>query len=540
LTSRRAEKRAPIQSDERRGSRVRIFSAAGSVLAGAAAALCTALLLAVPASAQGGLLLESVQSQQLANGHTRILMQFNGAVTLRPNGRGPTNNYVLQVPNASLAPSVAGIIPVNQGVVQTVTVGQFGMMLSIAVTTTAPVRPTLSQGPSRGLYLIDFPPATAASQSDAFAQPPAPPAAGVSQTRIIRLHYADVSEVVGVLTSNGGGIAPSSTFNPQPNQLGQQGVSGLGGAELNQFNQPGIGGQQFQQFNQFPQQQFGQQYGDQGQALGQRISDSLAVDRRLNAVIVSGTPEQIAQAETLIRLIDIPVENVLLDTQVLEVTESGAKALGLDYNQTTTQPLTRIYNTQATLLSTTAGQTASNAIALQTSLFLLVSKGQARVLAAPKILTQNGVPASILTGDSLPIRVTTPVGVGGVGTVSSQVEYINVGVNLQILPRVTGDGGVDTHVFSQVSSVTGFTSSNDPQISTRQAQTKVNVSEGQTLVIGGLLQQRDIRNLQKIPILGDLPLVGALFRFYTETRQDTNLIITITPHIMAAPTPRPR
>ncbi|MDQ2818392.1 MAG: hypothetical protein M3T49_09340 [Candidatus Eremiobacteraeota bacterium] len=518
---------------------MRIFSAAGSVLAGAAAALCTALLLAVPASAQGGLLLESVQSQQLANGHTRILMQFNGAVTLRPNGRGPTNNYVLQVPNASLAPSVAGIIPVNQGVVQTVTVGQFGMMLSIAVTTSAPVRPTLSQGPSRGLYLIDFPPAAAASQSDAFAQP-APPAAGVSQTRIIRLHYADVSEVVGVLTSNGGGIAPSSTFNPQSNQLGQQGVSGLGGAELNQFNQPGIGGQQFQQFNQFPQQQFGQQYGDQGQALGQRINDTLAVDRRLNAVIVTGTPEQIGQAETLIRLIDIPVENVLLDTQVLEVTESGAKALGLDYNQTTTQPLTRIYNTQATLLSTTAGQTASNAIALQTSLFLLVSKGQARVLAAPKILTQNGVPASILTGDSLPIRVTTPVGVGGVGTVSSQVEYINVGVNLQILPRVTGDGGVDTHVFSQVSSVTGFTSSNDPQISTRQAQTKVNVSEGQTLVIGGLLQQRDIRNLQKIPILGDLPLVGALFRFYTETRQDTNLIITITPHIMAAPTPRPR
>ncbi len=118
---------------------------------------------------------------------------------------------------------------------------------------------------------------------------------------------------------------------------------------------------------------------------------------------------------------------------------------------------------------------------------------------------------------------------------SSQVEYINVGVNLQILPRVTGNGGVDASVYSQVSSVTGFTSSNDPQISTRQAQTKVNVQEGQSLVIGGLLQQRDIRNLQKIPLLGDLPLVGALFRFYTETRQNTNLVITITPHVIPAP-----
>jgi type II secretory pathway component GspD/PulD (secretin) len=59
--------------------------------------------------------------------------------------------------------------------------------------------------------------------------------------------------------------------------------------------------------------------------------------------------------------------------------------------------------------------------------------------------------------------------------------------------------------------------------------------EGQTLVIGGLLQQRDIHNLQKIPILGDIPILGALFRFYTETKQNTNLVITVTPHVVPAP-----
>jgi type II secretory pathway component GspD/PulD (secretin) len=83
--------------------------------------------------------------------------------------------------------------------------------------------------------------------------------------------------------------------------------------------------------------------------------------------------------------------------------------------------------------------------------------------------------------------------------------------------------------------VTGFDSSGDPQISTRQAQTKVNLMEGQTLVIGGLLQQRDIRNLQKVWLLGDIPIVGYLFRFYTETKQNTNLVITVTPHIVPAP-----
>jgi type II secretory pathway component GspD/PulD (secretin) len=220
---------------------------------------------------------------------------------------------------------------------------------------------------------------------------------------------------------------------------------------------------------------------------------------------------------------------------VLEVTESGAKALGLNYNQSTTEPIAHVYDTEAGLLSNLPAGVSASSLAIQTDIYLLVEDGDARVLSSPKILTEDGVAASILTGDSLPIRVTTPVGFNGATAVSSQVEYINVGVNLQILPHITDNGGVNTDIYSVVSSVTGFDTSNDPQISTRQAQTRVNLLEGQTLVIGGLLQQRDIRNLQKIPIFGDLPLVGALFRFYTETRQDTNLIITITPHIVPAP-----
>jgi general secretion pathway protein D len=269
--------------------------------------------------------------------------------------------------------------------------------------------------------------------------------------------------------------------------------------------------------------------------MGQRISDNIAIDRRLNAVILTGTADQIAQAEQIIKLLDVPVQSVLLDTEVLEVTETGAKALGLNYNQSTTEPIAHIFDAQAAALANIPSTVQPASLAIQSDIFLLVSRGQARVLASPKILTEDGVPASILTGDSLPIRVTTPVGFNGAIAVSSQVEYINVGVNLQILPHVTDGGGVNADIYSVVSSVTGFTSSNDPQISTRQAQTRVNLLEGQTLVIGGLLQQRDIRNLQKIPILGDLPLVGALFRFYTQTRQDTNLVITITPHIVPAP-----
>jgi len=477
-------------------------------------------------------ILEYVQSQQLPNGHVRILIQFSSPVPVHQTSTGATTNFGLQFVGAVTAPSVPNAIPVNLGPIQMINVGQVGNAVNVSLSMTSPVQPRITTGNPNGLVIVDVPPsasATTAQTPGAYPeQQPAQTSTAATQTKMIRLHFADVSEVVGILSGNGT-VSPGNVFSPQPSQIGTAPTTGFQQQIGGQF------GQGTQPFQQYQQPQFGQSYSEQ-QAMGQRVSDTIAIDRRLNAIILTGTPAQIASAEAVIRMLDVPVESVLLDTNVIEVTESGAKALGLDYDQTETQPLARVFNTQAQITNNIPATAVAGALSIQSNIFLLVKQGHARVLASPKILTQDGVSASILTGDSLPIRVTTPVGVGGVGAVSSQVEYINVGVNLQILPRVTGDGGVDANIYSQVSSVTGFTSSNDPQISTRQAQTKVNLQEGQTLVIGGLLQQRDIRSMQKIPILGDLPLVGALFRFYTETRSNTNLVITITPHVMPAPT----
>jgi hypothetical protein len=496
--------------------------------------------------------LQSVQTQVLPNQHVRVLLQFTAPATIRALTPGGATTYVYQVTGATVGPSIQNVMPINLGSLSTINVSSYQGGVTIALAFTSSVRPTFAQGGGNGIYIIDVPPASAAAASQnyqngqygqsGYASPPPGPgaASSVQITKMIRLRYADVSEIVGILTTNGS-VAPSSVFNPQPSEIGSQpqtGGFGGGGGGFQGPLQGGFTGGGFQGGGGGYQQPFGgqfnQQYGDQN-AMGQRISDNIAIDRRLNAVILTGTADQISQAEQVIRLLDVPVQSVLLDTEVLEVTESGSKALGLNYNQSGTEPIAHILDAQASALANIPSNVAAGSLAIQSDIFLLVSKGQARVLASPKILTEDGVSASILTGDSLPIRVTTPVGFNGATAVSSQVEYINVGVNLQILPHITSSGGVSADIYSVVSSVTGFSSSNDPQISTRQAQTRVNLLEGQTLVIGGLLQQRDIRNLQKIPILGDLPLVGALFRFYTETRQDTNLIITITPHIVPAP-----
>jgi general secretion pathway protein D len=471
-------------------------------------------------------ILQYVQSQQLPNGRVRILLQFSAPVQPRAMG-GATSTYVVQFFGASLAPTVPNMIPVNIPPIQSVSVTQGTNALLVSVSMTVTAQPKVINAPGN-LIIIEVPQGAGYAQPGQSFQPQQQASASPSgtETELVRLRYADVSEVVGILSGNAN-LSPTNVFNPQPTNIGSQG--NYGGGAFGQQTTPGQNIQPFQQFNQY-QQSTGQE-----QSMGQRISDNLAVDRRLNALILTGTPQQIAEAKELISKVDIPVQSVLLDTEVLEVNETGSKSIGADFNQSSTEPLTRVFNTQAQILNNIPSNAVAGALAIQSNIWALVNQGKARVLASPKILTQDGLSASILTGDSLPIRVTTPVGVGGVGAVSSQVEYINVGVNLQILPRVTGNGGVDANIYSQVSSVTGFDSSGDPQISTRQAQTKVNLLEGQTLVIGGLLQQRDIRNLQKIWLLGDIPLLGYLFRYYTETKQNTNLVITVTPHVVPAP-----
>lgn len=475
--------------------------------------------------------LQYVQSQQLPNGHVRLLLQFSAPAPMRLERSRLPQTYLLQFSGAVAAATVPPSIAVNLGAVQSVSITPQAGGLDVLLLLSAAVVPSVTSGPGN-LVIVDVPPPprqpALSNPLQYAAPPPAPINQGGTITQVVRLRYADVSEVVGILAANAN-IAPGNAFSPQAPQLGVQEQPGFG---LNNGLSGGGFGQTFQPFQQYSPSTA---LPGEEQPLGQRVSDNIAVDRRLNAVILTGTREQLAPMLALIAQLDVPVQSVLLDAQVIEVNENGAKALGLDYDQTTSSPLSRIFNTQAQILNGLPAQAIAGSLAIQSNIFALVSQGHARVLASPKILTQDGVAASILTGDSLPIRITTPVGVGGVGAVSSQVEYINVGVTLQILPRITGNGGVDANVFSQVSSVTGFDSSGDPQISTRQAQTKVNLMEGQTLVIGGLLQEQDIRNLQKIPILGDIPIFGALFRFYTETKQNTNLVITVTPHVVPAP-----
>lgn len=323
---------------------------------------------------------------------------------------------------------------------------------------------------------------------------------------LVPLKYADVSEVIGLLVP-GEQIQPNNVFIRR-----EPGFGSL--ASLNQPNY--VSSQNQAQAAQIP--------------LGQAFPGTgLAIDRRLNAVWITGPPDRIARVKQQIALIDIPVDSVILETQFVELTENGARNLGIDFNNNQGQ---LAVGTVTTGSNNPFGESLRRIIPsgqIQAAIYAQIEKGEGRIVSRPRIAAQSGSTAKIITGDALPIL--TSITLSGVNAVSQQVQYVNVGVTLQIAPRVSPDGFVTSQIYGVVSSVTGF-SQGYPTISQREAETSASVRDGETFVIGGLTQDNVINSKSKVPLLGDIPLAGRLFRYDSSTQAKTELYIVITPHVV--------
>lgn len=322
---------------------------------------------------------------------------------------------------------------------------------------------------------------------------------------LVFLKYADVSEIIGLLTQ-GETIQPNNIFIRREPGFGS----------LATTSQPNYVSAQ----NQAQQQQL---------PLGQSFGNGLAIDRRLNAIWITGTPDRIARVKQQIALIDVPVDSVILETQFVELTETGARNLGIDLNNANGQIAVGTITTGANLPFGLDPNRILPSGQLQASIYAQVQKGEGRIVSRPRIAAQSGSTAKIITGDALPIL--TSITLSGVNGVSQQVQYVNVGVTLQIAPRVSGDGFVTSQIYGVVSSVTGF-QQGYPTISQREAETSASVRDGETFVIGGLTQDNVLTTKGKIPLLGDIPIAGQLFRVERSTRSKTELYIVITPHIV--------
>lgn len=251
-------------------------------------------------------------------------------------------------------------------------------------------------------------------------------------------------------------------------------------------------------------------------------------------IALVGPPAGVRTAREFIEKADVVPPLVVLDTEILEVDESVAKNLGLQLGTaavsttfTEVQPPPNTDGSPGRLGGFQAlGRTP---VSFTAQLNLLVQNGKGRVLADPRITTLSGRTASIRAGDTISILTTTA---GNAGTIATtQVQSFQTGVTLDITPSVSPDGGIMVVLHPVVNSLIG-TNAGVPEISTRDTQTTVHLQDDETLVIGGLIQENDTRTTTKIPLLGDLPLVGRVFRNDSVQGQRNELIIVVTPHIV--------
>jgi len=450
--------------------------------------------------------LAGIRVERSTGGNTLVTLTFAGPPPAgwHVNGIG-TRTVTLVLPQTARAATLPALYA-GVDAIQSVRVSSAATELDVFISL-VDVAQVFSASSANTISVVIGPVARLPAPHAAAARPISQPAASTGAAyEVVPLKYADVSEVVGILVP-GQTIAPNDTFQPA--------------ASI--FTLPTQPGQQAPQQYTAPSAALAQP-----ESIGERINDNVAIDRRLNAVVLSGTPDEVARLKAEIAQIDVPLPGVMLACEVVELTQTAAHDLGLDLTAGSGTPVAGGGGTLA------SGGLPQFRAEFQANLFATVAHGGGQILATPRVVALNGTSAQILTGDALPI-ISTTLYPGSPPITQQTVNYIAVGVNLQIQPRITTDGFVTSHIFAEVSSVTAYVPTqqgNVPQISLRQATTSATVADGEPFAIGGLLQSNEIENLSKIPGIGDLPIIGGLFRVRHDMTVKSNLYIIITPHII--------
>ena len=289
-------------------------------------------------------------------------------------------------------------------------------------------------------------------------------------------------------------------------------------------------------------------------------------DDRTNAVIISDIPNVIPALDRLLTQLDRKTQEVEIEARVVAATRSFARDIGTQFgfgwgnghsaiggasavgsSPTTVNGLAPGYITTGTssggttattiplfsnlgVTSPTSGLTfvnASNNVRIDAVLSMAESRGLLKILSRPRVVTQNNIQALVRQGVRVPI--VTQAQLGGPPTVT----YVDAFLRLTVVPQITSEGTIFLNV--DVENTTpdfGRTVQGNPTLITQQATTQVLVTDGGTVVIGGVIQTNNSINVSQVPLLGDVPVLGNLFKHRTVTTSNQELIFFITPRII--------
>jgi hypothetical protein len=256
-------------------------------------------------------------------------------------------------------------------------------------------------------------------------------------------------------------------------------------------------------------------------------------DARSNTIIVVATVAQQEEVRKILAGLDVQLAQIMVETRVVDVGTSVLRELGLNWGLTgtCTPPNCNLINVSPTTTGDVPIRVQVGAFNINAALSAMVTDGRARVLSAPRVAVIDGNEATVNLGDEIPIPQTDASG-------RTTFTFKPVGVILKITPKMNRDNMITTKIEPEVSSVVRLITSvgaQVPQIATRKASTIVTVRSGESIVIAGMISAEERRTTIKVPLLGDIPLVGFLFRTTTTERRETEVIFVITPQIVSRP-----
>lgn len=246
---------------------------------------------------------------------------------------------------------------------------------------------------------------------------------------------------------------------------------------------------------------------------------AVLVDEASRLLVMEGQAEQVAAAERFVRELDVSRRQVFVEARLEEIHVDALARLGVSWDErlvvapTSRNPL--VLSVDPSLL--------------RAQLEALQSEGLAKLLASPKLAAVEGEPASILIGDRIPVILQSE---DEEGRLTQNVQFFEVGIKLEITATVDDADAVTLAINTEVSSLTGMTAQQLPQVRTREMSTTVRVRDGQALVIGGLIQDMEEETLRALPLLGDLPLVGRLFSRTETSATQTEMVVFLIPCIV--------
>lgn len=300
-------------------------------------------------------------------------------------------------------------------------------------------------------------------------------------------------------------------------------------------------------------------------------SGSIEADTRSNSIIVTDSISVLNKVETMIPSLDENTPQVLIEAKLIETSLTNSEKLGIDWSTTiqaqgSKRPITFPFNPKgrdtADSMYPISGPASTDILAssysfpyavksdfilgtldfsgLKTVMDFLKTRANTKLVAAPRIMTVNNQKATINVGQVVPVATYERNDNSGTWEVTGW-EQINIGINLEVTPQISPDGRIKLKLKPEVSNSVGTiaadTINERPIISTRKAETEVQIQDGQTIVIGGLVKTTESRTDKKVPLLGDLPFLGKLFSRHevgslTEPEEKTDLLIFVTAHII--------